>query len=160
MLDSVLWGGGKCRHAARVRAAKGARKDATSQMSDPRWQYRPDGTGQYVPSAQEVTAADARIAPRLRLRWIVYEDQCGNYACLDPDFAKPMGMDESQPRPDTFYGLAYDAEVYQALEAVLWVAENRVRSTPELRELIARGRDLRRAASMRYSAIARDARAS
>lgn len=134
--------------------------DATSQMSDPRWQYRPDGTGQYVPSAQEVATADARTTPRLTLRWIVYEDQHGNFACLDPDFSKPLGMDESRPRPETFYSVAYDAEVYQALEALLWVAEHRVRTTPELRELIARGRDLRRAAHMRYSADARDARAS
>jgi hypothetical protein len=70
-------------------------------------------------------SAQAEPWNRLKLTlWrIVFRDQFGNYVLVDPDYTRPLGMQEEIPRPPMVYDAGTPNELETALEAVLWVYE-------------------------------------
>lgn len=61
------------------------------------------------------------IEPKYRLKAIIFEDQFGNTAYLEPGHEPPLGTDTPQSaRRPTFYGMAHADEYAGALEAILF----------------------------------------
>ena len=60
---------------------------------------------------------------KLTLRWIVYEDQFGNFVVVDPHRPKTLGLDRRMVRPPMVCIAATDDELENALEEMLFVYE-------------------------------------
>jgi hypothetical protein len=56
---------------------------------------------------------------KLTLRWIVFEDQRGNFVLVDPQRPRPLGLSQTESRPPTIYVAATDAELSTAMEEML-----------------------------------------
>ena len=60
---------------------------------------------------------------KLTLRWIVFEDQFGNFVVVDPYRSKPLGLDRRMKRPPMVCIAATDDELETTLEEMLFVYE-------------------------------------
>lgn len=80
---------------------------------------------------------------KLQLRWLVFQDQFGNFVIVDPERPRPMGMAEKMKRPPTLYVAATDAELTIALEEVLHHFEHATRVTSRHMKLVERVEEAR-----------------
>lgn len=60
---------------------------------------------------------------RLRLAWIVFQDQMGNFVLVDPERPRPLGVAGQKQRPPTIYFAATGEEFEACAEAMLPVLE-------------------------------------
>jgi len=60
---------------------------------------------------------------RLRLAWIVFTDQMGNFVMVDPERPRPLGVANQKQRPPSIYFAATGEEFEACAEAMLPVLE-------------------------------------
>lgn len=80
---------------------------------------------------------------KLQLRWVVFQDQFGNFVLVDPQRPRPLGMAEKMSRPPTIYVAATDAELETALEEMLHHYEHATRVTSRHINLVERVEEAR-----------------
>jgi len=80
---------------------------------------------------------------KLHMRWVVFEDQFGNFVLVDPQRPRPMGMADRMKRPPTVYVAATDSELETAMEEMLHHYEHATRVTSRHIELVERVQEAR-----------------
>src|SRR5262245_48839762 len=80
---------------------------------------------------------------KLRLRWVVFEDQFGNFVIVDPQRPRQMGMADKMKRPPTVFVAATDSELETAMEEMLHHYEHATRVTSRHINLVERAEEAR-----------------
>jgi len=85
----------------------------------PQWPHLPPSLG-ITPGTPPL----ASTALRLRLVWLVFQDQAGNFILMDPERPRPLGAENQKQRPPTLYMATSSAEIEACGEAMLRVMES------------------------------------